>query len=371
VGDDGRPRLVDFGLAAPVASADLARISGTLPYMAPEQARGQSERIDPRTDVYGVGAVLYEILTGRPPHQGASREELWRSACAGDVVPPRQLNGRVPGAVNALCLRCLAKDPTQRFASAAELAGAVRRWQRWRRRLMVVGPVAAFLLAAVATWLLAAHLACPSAVPVAQPGTVAQPLSGELSVLVWAPDKRGLRVQEWGALPVRNKEQIQVEVRLNQPAHAYLLWIDSEGVTTPLYPWNEGIFITQKTLVAPPVVGPQAVVQSPGEMGHGWIVGGKRGLDTILLLARQEPLPADVALADLVGPLPATKYHVPTEWAVRGPDGEGPVGLIKLGDNRAPDEVAARIDDPLLQLMSRLRPHFEAMRAVRFAHEGD
>jgi serine/threonine-protein kinase len=133
VDDDGRPRLVDFGLAAPVASADLARISGTLPYMAPEQARGQAERIDPRTDVYGVGAVLYELLTGRPPHQGASREELWRAACVGDVVPARQLQARVPRSVSDLCMRCLARDPAQRFASAVELVGAVRRLQRWRR----------------------------------------------------------------------------------------------------------------------------------------------------------------------------------------------------------------------------------------------
>jgi hypothetical protein len=298
---------------------------------------------------------------------------LWRAACAGDVVPPRQLNRRVPRAVNDLCLRCLARDPTQRFASAAELAGAVRRLQRWRRwRLpLAAGAVAAFLLAAVATWLLAPHLARPPAVPVAQPGTFAQPLSGELTVLVWAPDKRGLPVQEWGALPVRNKEQIQVGVRLNQPAHAYLLWIDSEGVTTPLYPWNQGTHIDWKTLVAPPVVGPQAVVQSPGEMAKGWKVRGKSGLDTILLLARQEPLPADVPLADLVGCLPATKYHAAHEWAVRGPDGEESVGFINLGGNRAPEEEAARIDEPLLQLMSRLRPHFDMMRAVRFAHEGD
>src|SRR5262249_28880084 len=108
IGEEGRPRLVDFGLAAPLASAELANISGTLPYISPEQARGESERIDARTDVYGLGAVLYELLTGHPPHQGASREELWRAACAGDVAPPRQLNRRVPRAVSDLCVRCLA-----------------------------------------------------------------------------------------------------------------------------------------------------------------------------------------------------------------------------------------------------------------------
>jgi hypothetical protein len=144
-----RPRLIDFGLAVPVASAALAEVAGTLAYMPPEQARGEAERIDPRTDVYGLGAILYELLTGRPPHQGATRQELWQAACAGDVVPPREVNRRVPRAVNDLCQRCLAKDPSRRFASAAELAGAVRRLQRWRRgRLSLVAAAGALALLA-------------------------------------------------------------------------------------------------------------------------------------------------------------------------------------------------------------------------------
>jgi serine/threonine protein kinase len=97
LGDDGRPRLVDFGLAMPVASADLAGVSGTLPYMAPEQARGEVERIDPRTDVFGLGAVLYELLIGRPPHQGSTHEELWR----GRPVPATWCR---PGSSTRACL---------------------------------------------------------------------------------------------------------------------------------------------------------------------------------------------------------------------------------------------------------------------------
>jgi hypothetical protein len=130
VGEDGVPRLVDFGLAEPLASAALARVSGTIPYMAPEQARGDRDRVDARTDLFALGAVLYELLTGRPPYQGETRQDLLRQACAGDVVPPRQLNSKVPAAVNAVCLRCLAKAPDDRFPSAAELAKAVRRCRR-------------------------------------------------------------------------------------------------------------------------------------------------------------------------------------------------------------------------------------------------
>jgi hypothetical protein len=133
VGDDGAPRLVDFGLAEPLASAALSRVSGTLPYMAPEQARGERDRVGPRSDLFALGAVLYELLTGTPPYQGATRQELLRAASDGVVVPPRQPNPKVPAAVNDVCMRCLARDPADRFASATELAEAVRRCRRgWR-----------------------------------------------------------------------------------------------------------------------------------------------------------------------------------------------------------------------------------------------
>jgi predicted Ser/Thr protein kinase len=134
VGDDGLPRLVDFGLAEPLASAALARVSGTIPYMAPEQARGESDRIDARTDLFALGAVLYELLTGRPPYLGETRQDLLSQACTGDVVPPRERNPKIPAAVNTVCMRCLAKAPGDRFASAADLAEAVRGCRRrgWR-----------------------------------------------------------------------------------------------------------------------------------------------------------------------------------------------------------------------------------------------
>src|SRR5207244_13719 len=122
VGDDGVPRLVDFGLAKPLGDDTLHHISGTLAYMPPEQARGESDRIDARTDLFGLGAVLYHLLTGKPPYHGLDKEELWEAARAGDVVPARERNPKLAPAVNDLCMRCLAKDPTARFASAAELA---------------------------------------------------------------------------------------------------------------------------------------------------------------------------------------------------------------------------------------------------------
>src|SRR5262249_10060241 len=172
-------------------------------------------------------------------------------------------------------------------------------------------------------------------------------------------------------LPVRNKEQVQVEVSLSRPAYAYLLWLDSEGIVTPLYPWNETRINYKGLSARPPQQAAQAALLSPGDRSQGWRVAGKSGLDTILLLARPTPLPADVALADLIGRLPPTKDQHPQEWAMRGFNAGQPVGFLNVGAERGPDEEAARIDDPLLQVMARLGGHLEVIRAVRFAHEGD
>jgi serine/threonine protein kinase len=166
VGDDGVPRLVDFGLATHLASEDLNIASGTLAYMAPEQARGEAERIDPRSDIFGLGAVLYALLTGRPPHQAADAMSLWAAASAGNIVPPIERKPNLPRDVSDLCMRCLAKDPTQRFASAVDLKKAIDRAspQRWhgldfvfrlgsRRFRFAIGTAAALLLIAPLTWL--------------------------------------------------------------------------------------------------------------------------------------------------------------------------------------------------------------------------
>jgi PAS domain S-box-containing protein len=101
--------------------------------MAPEQAAGHLDQIDRRTDVYGLGAILYEILTGQPPFTGRDTEEVLRKVREEQPAPPRQLWPEVPPALEAVCLRALFKDPAARYAAATEVAQEIQGWQERER----------------------------------------------------------------------------------------------------------------------------------------------------------------------------------------------------------------------------------------------
>jgi serine/threonine protein kinase len=128
------PKLTDFGLAKQL-DADSGRtrsgvILGTPSYMAPEQAGGRNHEVGPPADVYGLGAVLYECLTGRPPFKADTVLNTLAQVAAEEPVPPRSLQPGVPRDLETICRKCLEKAPGRRYASAAELAADLRRFLR-------------------------------------------------------------------------------------------------------------------------------------------------------------------------------------------------------------------------------------------------
>ena len=152
--DDGQPRLVDFGLAAHLGSPRLRQVAGSPSYMAPEQVRGHGDRIDHRVDVFGLGGVLYALLTGRSPYQAPDLGSTLALAEKGEFPPPRQLEPKVPAPIEAVCLKALAAAPENRYGSAAEFARALKRaWFLVRLRRSLPAVAAAGLLLGATAWL--------------------------------------------------------------------------------------------------------------------------------------------------------------------------------------------------------------------------
>ncbi len=133
-GSDDHSLVVDLADSTDAGLTAQGQAIGTPAYMAPEQASGRLDLIDRHTDIYGLGAVLYEVLTGGPPFSAADTHEILRKVREEQPLPPREQWAGVPPALADICMRALAKRPADRFSSASELATAVQTWQEVERR---------------------------------------------------------------------------------------------------------------------------------------------------------------------------------------------------------------------------------------------
>ena len=241
--DDGTPRLVDFGLTAHLGGSRLRELSGSPPYMAPEQARAEWDRIDFRTDVFGLGGVLYKLLTDHEPHAGSTVNEVLEHAKNADVTPPRQLDPTIPAPVEAVCLKALAAAPENRYTTALEFAAALRQaieptpvapptpripaWVRWGLPAAVV----ACGLLALAVWL------SPSRRLSHISGPAAGPLQAGIAVEHYKELGDGRQVVPHGTIsetslasdPPRLKDLVRVQVTFSRPAYSYLIALNPDG----------------------------------------------------------------------------------------------------------------------------------------------
>ncbi len=128
---DGRPYVLDFGLALHVSerTRSVGMLAGTVPYMAPEQVRGETQKIDARTDIWALGVILYQILAGRRPFQGPTTAEVFEAIKQADPQPPRQIRSQTPAELERIALKCLAKVKGDRYASMADFERDLRSWR--------------------------------------------------------------------------------------------------------------------------------------------------------------------------------------------------------------------------------------------------
>ncbi len=375
-----QPHVCDFGLALQENCQQECRgqWAGTLAYMAPEQLRGESHQLDGRADIWAIGVILYEVLTGRQAFRGRDRQELTEDILTRDPRPPRQIDRRIGRSLERVCLRCLEKRPAQRYSTAADLAEELRcagcRPSPSRRGWLVGGAVLAVLL--LFSWL-AASYRNPSADSTAEGPLL---LQGTLDLMVWSPtqsQRQGVHLGDPRAVPLRTGDRVRLAVELNRPAYAYVVWMDVAGLPAAVHPWQRGDWAN-----LPPTLPAAAALALPAETAAGWQVRVPRsGMETLLLLVRRTPLPAETDLRSVLANLPQASIPARPNalWFQGG-------RLVPLDSPPPPDpghesrrdpvlEQTVAIDDPLLKLqqtlVDRLTPHFELIRAVSFPVRGE
>jgi hypothetical protein len=328
--DAGRARVLDFGLARLADGADALTdsraLTGTPAYMAPEQLDGQPATV--RSDLFSLGATLYECVTGAKAFDGPTVTAILNAVNRCRPRPVAELSPDAPPPLAALIERLLRKNPAERPADAREVAaglvpesgagggegvGTVARHDsesrpgpRRTRGLWLIGcGIAAVLALSAAVWLATRP---PTQVvqvpPTPKPPDVTprkdEPLSpvrytGKVDVrLARAKGEPLLRLNEAGALPMRQADTFRIEGEVDPPAYLYLVWVDPDRDVTPVYPWNAA----QGWGSRPAKEEPVGRVSLPANAGNRYTAPkAKPGVATMVLFAR--PTPLDVPDAEV------------------------------------------------------------------------
>jgi serine/threonine protein kinase len=362
IDEAGEPRIIDFGLArwSHAWAGDVDQgggIAGTPAYMAPEQARGQNDRVDQRSDVFALGGVLYFLLTGKPPFAGKDTYEALERATRCDFDKAALRAAGVPRRLEAICLRALAADPAERYAKADDLAADIGRFVRRPRKLLlfavatllVVLTVAAVpLLARVGDWL-SRH---------GQPSPQTES-PAPLQYLV-AQVQRQLRGQETvypdllSAVPLQSGDTLRIRCDLPHDCQPAVFWFDTEGKLTELTP----VAVSSSEAADHVVYPDKGVVRLKGPSGTEFV---------LVCASRSEPVRREDVekLFEKNRALPALPRR-----AVLLLDRDKVI--VKAADDHSVSEpeadALAEVQDRLEHLRLKLRDRFEFVAGVAFAH---
>ncbi len=392
---DGTVKILDLGLARyrpaelPTADAPLTptqAVLGTLDYMAPEQAQSAGQA-DGRSDLYSLGCTFYYLLTGAAPFADRIALDKLVAHARDAAVPVRQRRPELPVAVAAVVAKLLAKKPEDRYPSARALlealdaacagtragggeAAPAGNRRRQRRRLLVAGLVLMGVLAVVIVpW---QSNTGPKTIP-SGTGMPVQPVEvppwkGAIDLRLSEPNnprRQLLRLHEPAARPLRVGDEIRVEAELNRPGYLYVLWIDTTGKVSPVYPWLEGNWQQWRDAEQP-----RQQLSLPDRVGDIYkMEPGPAGMETLVLLVRDRPWPRDQDLAALLGNLGPQPLVDPQAiaWFENGL-------LVQDEPHRAPNLKGQTSSNVLLRtqqrLQEKLHEHFGYLRAVCFANQG-
>jgi serine/threonine protein kinase len=418
----GVPKITDFGLCR-LFREDEARTAegvaaGSPRYMAPEQAEGRSKDIGPATDVWALGAILYEVLTGQSPFTGDNVPSVLYAVCHNEPPRPRQLRPEVPAGLEAICLKCLEKDPARRYPSALALAEDLQQFRlganapaasgdkhppaesqkkTGRRRFVAsvharIGALGCGVTVTLAVLLISLplmfllHSVGPSSRP-ARNGQYAAVPSSSLSreahrhldntsataPTTAAPKLRvlSLQVRRYANQPdgerlrgelgkdtfrVRLNDRVDVEAALSEPAYAYLIAFNPTDK-----PNDREQLVPESETDRPPEQRDRLTPDCRLRLNDGV------GLQAFAVVASRQQLPAYAKWRQQRSPLPWPQTPA-TSGVVWQTDGDRVHGLFEPGFNRATEEAAG--DKVMVRYLVRTlkaMPGVEAVSVVGFA----
>ncbi len=297
--EEGKPHIADFGLAKmddQFFKSDTGRVLGTVAYMSPEQAAGQSHWATPQTDTYSLGVMLYQMLVHRLPFSANSLSEMIEQVKQRVPPPPRSIDDTIPKPFEDICLRALAKNPADRYATAADMATDLRRAIAGKPPASRGWTLAIGAAGAAALVLLCFFLFRPKNYDQNIPGTGegGQTTGGPAAIEPWNPSTPKLEIDyqkngvegvydvlaEGKGQALHEGDKVQLHVTLGVPRYVYLFWYDAEGHPQRVWPADPN---NQKKVTK---------VDYPEKENDWPKITGPIGPETLVVGVRDEPLSA-------------------------------------------------------------------------------
>jgi predicted Ser/Thr protein kinase len=268
----GRPRLIDFGLAMLRSAwtdetAPAGSVWGSAPFMAPEQARGETARIGPQTDLFALGAVLYYLLVGQPPFAGTRFEDVLERARRCDWDREALRTARVPRRLKAICARALSAEPEQRYRRAEDLAADLRVWLH--RRWLIGGSIAAGGLFLLGLTAFGPRDQRPPAMPT-PPTHAAVVRPDPLTVRVWRTNRY---IDMPDPTPLHNGDQVRIRAAIPAEMHGSLFAVNAAGLVALLRDVPPADAVQELTF--------------PASEGQAVPLGGPPGTELVLVCGRR------------------------------------------------------------------------------------